>query len=207
MSEDVSEQIERARTALRTFVTKHGNAALAASIVLSFLCVFLVFSLVYRFAISGSIVSDEVSDGELSSTLHPVENHELPHLALRVSDVATHEYPVVEIALDIDGAEEASASAFAASSFVVSAASEDDTEIDASISRVDAGADEHELRIAVELEKGAAGSKQSVTLSLHPDSGFRGSAVVGFIVPDSEDRDEREETHYYDFGASHIFVS
>ena len=166
---------------LRALTARHGTASLVIAAVAVLVLVLGCFALVYGVVLSGVTVEKDAPD-DASEALQPVENHELPHLALRVTDISATEYPVVAITLALIPDDGGAVPALDASSFSIAASDADGAEVEASIEGVEAaGADA--VRVLCRLGEAAPGTEQRIDLTLDPSCGYRGGVTPGFIVP------------------------
>lgn len=77
---------------LRALTARHGTASLVIAAVAVLALVLGCFALVYG-AVLSSVTVEKDAPADASEALQPVENHELPHLALRVTDISASQYP------------------------------------------------------------------------------------------------------------------
>lgn len=166
---------------LRALTARHGTASLVIAAVAVLALVLGCFALVYGVVLSGVTVEKDAPD-DASEALQPVENHELPHLALRVTDISASQYPVVAVTLALSADDGSAVPALGASSFSIAASDAGGAEVEASIEGVEAaGADA--VRVLCRLGAAAPGTEQRIDLTLDPSCGYRGGVTPGFIVP------------------------
>lgn len=175
-------QAKRAIKPVRAYFGEHEVTAVVAGMGLAGLCVILIFVCIYGFVISGVEVSKENIPDYVVEPIEPIENYNLSHLELRVSDISTKDYPSVTVVLKMH-TDDGTFPPLDASLFSVSAHEGEDTKVDVSVSKVSEGKHEDEVRVKLDIASGKPGVEQSVDLSVNPDTGYRGGATVGFTVP------------------------
>lgn len=175
-------QAKRAIKPVRAYFGEHEVTAVVAGMGLAGLCVILIFVCIYGFVISGVEVSKENIPDYVVEPIEPIENYNLSHLELRVSDISTKDYPSVTVVLKMH-TDDGTFPPLDASLFSVSAHEGEDTKVDVSVSKVSEGKHEDEVRVKLDIASGKPGVEQSTDLSVNPDSGYRGGATVGFTVP------------------------
>lgn len=180
---------KQAYSGARTFFANHETVAVLAGMACAFLLVCIAFAIVYSFVIKGATISRDNLPEHLSNQLTPVENHELPHLSLRVLDITTDSYPTVRAKIEAVPEGESELPALDAASFDVEACDAEDAPIEATIESVEAGKRAGEYTITFAVEAGEGGAKQRIMLSLVPESGYRGGANIGFYTPSSRSDD------------------
>ncbi|WP_019238647.1 MULTISPECIES: hypothetical protein [Enorma] len=166
---------------LRELTARHGTASLVIAAAVALVLVLGCFALVYGVVLSGVTVEKDAPD-DASEALQPVENHELPHLALRVTDISATEYPVVSVTLALSPDDGGAVPALDASSFSIAARDADGAEVEASIEGVEAAGSDA-VRVLCRLGEAAPGTEQRIDLTLDPSCGYRGGVTPGFIVP------------------------
>lgn len=180
---------KQAYSGVRTFFANHETVAVLIGMACAFLLVCIAFAIVYSFVIKGATISRDNLPEHLSNQLTPVENHELPHLSLRVLDITTDSYPTVRAKIEAVPEGESELPALDAASFDVEACDAEDAPIEATIESVEAGKRAGEYTITFAVEAGEGGAKQRIMLSLVPESGYRGGANIGFYTPSSRSDD------------------
>ena len=180
---------KQAYSGARTFFANHETVAVLTGMACAFLLVCIAFAIVYSFVIKGATISRDNLPEHLSNQLTPVENHELPHLSLRVLDITTDSYPTVRAKIEAVPEGESELPALDAASFDVEACDAEDAPIEATIESVEAGERAGEYTITFAVEAGEGGAKQRIMLSLVPESGYRGGANIGFYTPSSRSDD------------------
>lgn len=180
---------KQAYSGARTFFANHETVAVLTGMACAFLLVCIAFAIVYSFVIKGATISRDNLPEHLSNQLTPVENHELPHLSLRVLDITTDSYPTVRAKIEAVPEGESELPALDAASFDVEACDAEDAPIEATIESVEAGKRAGEYTITFAVEAGEGGAKQRIMLSLVPESGYRGGANIGFYTPSSRSDD------------------
>lgn len=180
---------KQAYSGVRMFFANHETVAVLISMACAFLLVCIAFAIVYSFVIKGATISRDNLPEHLSNQLTPVENHELPHLSLRVLDITTDSYPTVRAKIEAVPEGESELPALDAASFDVEACDAEDAPIEATIESVEAGKRAGEYTITFAVEAGEGGAKQRIMLSLVPESGYRGGANIGFYTPSSRSDD------------------
>lgn len=180
---------KQAYSGTRTFFANHETVAVLTGMACAFLLVCIAFAIVYSFVIKGATISRDNLPEHLSNQLTPVENHELPHLSLRVLDITTDSYPTVRAKIEAVPEGESELPALDAASFDVEACDAEDAPIEATIESVEAGKRAGEYTITFAVEAGEGGAKQRIMLSLVPESGYRGGANIGFYTPSSRSDD------------------
>lgn len=161
---------------LRALTARHGTASLVIAAVAVLALVLGCFALVYG-AVLSSVTVEKDAPADASEALQPVENHELPHLALRVTDISASQYPVVAVTLALSADDGSAVPALDASSFSIAASDAGGAEVEASIEGVEA------VRVLCRLGAAAPGTEQRIDLTLDPSCGYRGGVTPGFIVP------------------------
>ncbi|WP_297182532.1 hypothetical protein [uncultured Enorma sp.] len=180
---------KQAYSGVRTFFANHETVAVLIGMACAFLLVCIAFAIVYSFVIKGATIARDNLPEHLSNQLTPVENHELPHLSLRVLDITTDSYPTVRAKIEAVPEGESELPALDAASFDVEACDAEDAPIEATIESVEAGKRAGEYTITFAVEAGEDGAKQRIMLSLVPESGYRGGANIGFYTPSSRSDD------------------
>lgn len=180
---------KQAYSGVRTFFANHETVAVLTGMACAFLLVCIAFAIVYSLVIKGATISRDNLPEHLSNQLTPVENHELPHLSLRVLDITTDSYPTVRAKIEAVPEGESELPALDAASFDVEACDAEDAPIEATIESVEAGKRAGEYTITFAVEAGEGGAKQRIMLSLVPESGYRGGANIGFYTPSSRSDD------------------
>lgn len=175
-------QAKRAIKPVRAYFGEHEVVAVVAGMGLAGLCVILIFVCIYGFVISGVEVSKENIPDYVVEPIEPIENYNLSHLELRVSDISTEDYPSVTVVLKMK-TDDGEFPPLDASLFSVSAHEGEETKVDVSVSKVSEGKHEDEVRVKLDIASGKPGVDQSIDLSVNPDTGYRGGATVGFTVP------------------------
>lgn len=180
---------KQAYSGVRTFFANHETVAVLIGMACAFLLVCIAFAIVYSFVIKGATISRDNLPEHFSNQLTPVENHELPHLSLRVLDITTDSYPTVRAKIEAVPEGESELPALDAASFDVEACDAEDAPIEVTIESVEAGEHAGEYTISFVVEAGEGGAKQRIMLSLVPESGYRGGANIGFYTPSSRSDD------------------
>ena len=183
---------KQAYSGARTFFANHETVAVLTGMACAFLLVCIAFAIVYSFVIKGATISRDNLPEHLSNQLTPVENHELPHLSLRVLDITTDSYPTVRAKIEAVPEGESELPALDAASFDVEAFNAEDAPIEVTIEGVEAGEHAGEYTISFVVEAGGDGVKQRIELTLVSESGYRGGASIGFYAPSSRGDDEKK---------------
>lgn len=183
---------KQAYSGTRTFFANHETVAVLTGMACAFLLVCIAFAIVYSFVIKGATISRDNLPEHLSNQLTPVENHELPHLSLRVLDITTDSYPTVRAKISVAPEDEGELPVLDAASFSVEAFNAEDAPIEVTIEGVEAGEHAGEYTISFVVEAGGDGVKQRIELTLVSESGYRGGASIGFYAPSSRGDDEKK---------------